>query len=112
MNRLMEKMVLFGLVMAWRLAGLPILRSPPSVKATTDGVVRCPSLLMMTVGWLPSITATQEFVVPRSMPIILPMILFDLFVLQFVAAQFGRRNQFIEHCAKSAPADNLAEALA
>ena len=78
MNRLMEKMVLFGLVIAWRLAGLPILRSPPSVKATTDGVVRCPSLLMMTVGWLPSITATHEFVVPRSMPIIFPMILFDL----------------------------------
>jgi hypothetical protein len=40
------------------------------------------------------------------------MILFDLFVLQFKAAHFGRRNQFIEHCAKSAPADNLAEALA
>ena len=77
MNRLMENTVLFGLVMAWRLAGLPILRSPPSVKATTDGVVRCPSLLMMTVGWLPSITATHEFVVPRSIPIIFPII-FDI----------------------------------
>ena len=29
-----------------------------------------------------------------------------------MTARCGRRNHFIEHCAKSAPADNLAEALA
>jgi hypothetical protein len=38
------------------------------MKATTDGVVRAPSALGMTRGSAPSITATQEFVVPRSMP--------------------------------------------
>ncbi len=36
-----------------------------------DGVVRLPSLLLMTTGSLPSITATHELVVPRSMPMIL-----------------------------------------
>jgi hypothetical protein len=40
------------------------------VKATTDGVVRPPSALGMTVGSLPSITATHELVVPRSIPMI------------------------------------------
>ncbi len=38
-----------------------------------DGVVRSPSLFSMTFGVLPSMTATQEFVVPRSMPITFPM---------------------------------------
>ncbi len=73
MQRLMEKMVFRGLVMAWRLAGSPTLRSPPSTKATMLGVVRLPSLLAMTTGSLPSITATQLLVVPRSMPMILLM---------------------------------------
>jgi hypothetical protein len=36
-----------------------------------DGVVLLPSLLAITMGSLPSITETQEFVVPKSMPIIL-----------------------------------------
>ena len=77
-----------------RLAGSPTRRSPLSVKATTDGVVRAPSAFSMTLGvcashhhlsvlqcaraalccmrahTLPSITATQELVVPRSIPII------------------------------------------
>jgi hypothetical protein len=39
-----------------------------SVNATTDGVVRCPSAFSMTRAALPSITATHELVVPRSMP--------------------------------------------
>ena len=51
MNRLMEKMVFSGLVMAWRLATWPTSRSPLLVNATTDGVVRAPSWLAMTVGW-------------------------------------------------------------
>src|SRR5215467_5030557 len=39
--------------------------------ATTDGVVRAPSWFGMTTGSPPCITATTEFVVPRSIPIIL-----------------------------------------
>ena len=83
MKRLMLEMVFVGLVMAWRLAGSPTLRSPPSMKATTEGVVRLPSLLLMTTGSFPSITATQLLVVPRSMPMILLM-LQGLIVFSFV----------------------------
>lgn len=50
------------------LAGVPTSLSPSAVKATTDGVVLDPSAFSNTLGVLPSITATQEFVVPRSMP--------------------------------------------
>src|SRR5712664_3420988 len=66
--------VFSGLVMLWRLAGCPTRISPSSVKATIDGVVRPPSAFSMTFAFLPSITATQEFVVPRSIPIALAMI--------------------------------------
>src|SRR2546421_4008961 len=62
-------MVFSGLVTAWRFAGWPTRRSPSSVKATIDGVVRAPSAFSMTLGVAPSITATQELVVPRSIPI-------------------------------------------
>lgn len=41
---------------------------------TTDGVVLAPSELAITTGSPPSITATHEFVVPKSIPIIFPMI--------------------------------------
>src|SRR5712691_6697275 len=68
MNRLAEEMVFSGLSTAWRLASWPTRRSPVLVNATTEGVKRLPSLLMITVGFPPSITATTEFVVPRSMP--------------------------------------------
>ena len=47
------------------------MRSESSANATIDGVVLAPSEFSITLGSLPSITATQEFVVPRSMPIIL-----------------------------------------
>ena len=40
---------------------------------TTEGVVRPPSELGMTTGSPPSSTATQLFVVPKSMPITLLM---------------------------------------
>ena len=53
------------------------------MKATTEGVVRLPSLLLMTTGSFPSITATQLLVVPRSMPMILLM-LQGLIVFSFV----------------------------
>src|SRR5215212_6413136 len=72
-RRLMAKMVFSGLVTAWRFAGWPTRRSPSSVKATIDGVVRAPSAFSMTLGVAPSITATQELVVPRSMPMTLAM---------------------------------------
>src|SRR6185437_3685717 len=70
MNRLIEYTVFSGLVIAWRLATCPTSRSPVLVNATTDGVVRPPSSLGITLGSPPSITATQELVVPRSIPII------------------------------------------
>src|ERR1017187_7716707 len=75
MKRLMEKIVFSGLVMACRLATCPTNRSPLLVNATTDGVVRWPSWFAITVGWPASITATHEFVVPKSMPIIFPICL-------------------------------------
>ena len=67
-RRLMAKKVYSGLVTAWRLAGWPIRRSPSAVKATMEGVVRAPSAFSITLGAEPSMTATQELVVPRSMP--------------------------------------------
>ncbi len=71
MKRLIEKMVFCGLVTAWRLATVPTSRSPEAAKATTEGVVRPPSAFSITVGSPPSRTAMQEFVVPRSMPMVL-----------------------------------------
>src|SRR5690348_6332338 len=71
-------MVRSGLVTAWRFAGWPTSRSPSSVNATIDGVVRMPSAFSMTLGVLPSITATHELVVPRSIPMTFPMV-FPLF---------------------------------
>src|SRR3984893_7338272 len=65
----MAKIVFSGLVIAWRLAGCPTSTSPVPAKATTEGVVRAPSAFSMTLAWPPSMTATQEFVVPRSIPI-------------------------------------------
>src|SRR5579859_2378142 len=44
------------------------------VKATMEGVVRSPSEFSMTLAVLPSMTATHELVVPRSIPMILPML--------------------------------------
>src|SRR5436305_2843253 len=76
------KMVRSGLVTAWRLAGCPTRRSPSSVKATIEGVVRMPSAFSMTFGVLPSITATHEFVVPRSIPMTFPMVLISFFLRQ------------------------------
>src|SRR5437764_11550315 len=71
--RLTERMVRSGLVMAWRLATSPTRTSPDLEKPTTDGVVRAPSALGMTVGSPASSTLTTELVVPRSMPTALGM---------------------------------------
>src|SRR6266513_874998 len=73
MNRFIELIVFFGLVIACRLAGAPTFRSPFGRNATTDGVVLAPSSFAITTGSLPSITATQLLVVPKSIPIILPI---------------------------------------
>ena len=68
MCRLTERMVRSGLVTACRLATSPTSTSPFLANATTDGVVREPSALAMTVGSPPSRTDTTELVVPRSIP--------------------------------------------
>ena len=86
MKRLMEKTVFSGFVTAWRLATCPTRRSPDLVNATTDGVSRPPSGLVMTTGSPPSMTATTELVVPRSIPMILLM---NLSQVCQVAAEAG-----------------------
>src|SRR5579884_1277509 len=68
MCRLTERMVRSTLVTACRLATSPTSTSALRANATTDGVVRAPSALVMTVGSPPSRTETTELVVPRSMP--------------------------------------------
>jgi hypothetical protein len=45
-----------------------------------EGVVRAPSAFSMTLGVLPSMTATQLLVVPKSIPMILPMM--ELLLIQ------------------------------
>jgi hypothetical protein len=73
MNRLIEKTVFSGLVIACRRAKRPTSRSPVPVTATTDGVSRSPSAFGMTIGSPPSIVAITEFVVPRSIPMVRAM---------------------------------------
>jgi len=75
MYRLMLDTVRPEFVAIWRFAAPPTRRSPSLVKATTLGVVRSPSALVMTTGLPPSTTATQELVVPRSIPITLLIVL-------------------------------------
>src|ERR1700730_4323038 len=72
-NRLTADRVFCGLVTAWRLAVWPTSTSSSLVKATIEGVVRSPSLFSITRGLPPSIIATHDLVVPRSMPITLLM---------------------------------------
>src|SRR4051812_34521323 len=73
MRRLIAKNVFSGLVTACRFAGMPTRLWPFLSNATNDGVVRMPSLFSITFDWPPSMMATQEFVVPRSMPITFAM---------------------------------------
>ena len=67
--------------MACLFAGSPTFLSPlpSSKKATIDGVVLFPSEFGITTGSFPSITDTHEFVVPKSMPIILLITLFLIY---------------------------------
>src|SRR6266581_9736035 len=71
-------MVFSGFMIACRFATWPTRRSPLLVNATTDGVIRPPSAFGMIVGSPPSMTATAEFVVPRSMPMTRGMSLLPL----------------------------------
>ena len=66
---MVAKIVLVGFVTATLLAGVPTNLSSPN--DTTDGVVLVPSAFSITLALLPSIMDTQEFVVPKSIPIIL-----------------------------------------
>src|SRR6185437_11740489 len=96
-------MVFSGLVTAWRLAGWPTRRSPSSEKATIEGVVRMPSEFSMTFGFLPSMTATHEFVVPRSIPMTFPMVLISFFLRQVGRALAAPRaltpsDQMLANC--------------
>ena len=70
----MAKNVYSGLVTACRFAAWPTSRSLSLVNATIEGVVRPPSAFSMTLGEAPSMTATQELVVPRSMPMTFPIV--------------------------------------
>src|SRR5690606_1371481 len=70
-RRFTANRVFLGLVTAWRLADWPTTTSLSLVKATMDGVVRSPSLFSITRGLPASMTATQELVVPRSIPMTL-----------------------------------------
>ena len=68
MWRLTEEMVRSTLVTACLFATSPTRISPFLAKATTEGVVLCPSELTITVGCPPSRVAMQELVVPKSIP--------------------------------------------
>ena len=57
------------MVIACLLAAAPTSLYPYLVKAMTDGVVLTPSAFSITFGVWPYIKATQELVVPRSIPI-------------------------------------------
>ena len=82
MKRFTEKIVLSGFVIACLRATCPTRRSPDlGFTATTDGTSLLPSELVITTGSPPSITDTTEFVVPRSIPMILLIYLCNLYLL-------------------------------
>lgn len=55
-------------MVTYLLAGAPTNLWPSVVKATTEGVVLCPSAFSITLAAPPSMMDTQEFVVPKSIP--------------------------------------------
>ena len=89
MYRLMLDTVRPEFVAIWRFAAPPTRRSPSLVNATTLGVVRSPSALVMTTGLPPSTTATQLFVVPRSIPItLLILVVLSVFATRIFFLQY------------------------
>src|SRR3989338_6970018 len=85
-------MVFSGLVTACLLARSPTIRSPFFVMATTEGVVRLPSTFSIIFGAPPSIKATAEFVVPKSIPIILLIFLLYILLIMFFNNYFATTN--------------------
>ena len=85
MCRFTESRVRCEFVTACLFAVTPINRSPPSLaNATTEGVVLAPSALAITTASPFSIVATQLFVVPKSIPITLPIFSLPIFkILEF-----------------------------
>src|SRR5574344_611392 len=73
-----EATVLSGFNIACLFANCPTNLSPVFENPTIEGVVLEPSEFAITVGFPPSITATTEFVVPKSIPIV-----FAIFYLLF-----------------------------
>mmetsp|Transcript_7323 Transcript_7323/g.30481 ORF Transcript_7323/g.30481 Transcript_7323/m.30481 type:complete len:295 (+) Transcript_7323:1093-1977(+) len=67
MRRLASNTVLMGFIAVWFLAASPMRRSE-SVNATYEGVVRAPMSLAMISTRSCCQTPTQEYVVPRSIP--------------------------------------------
>jgi hypothetical protein len=74
------------------------------VKPTTEGVSREPEELIKTFGDEPSITATTEIVVPRSIPIILAI---SNFLSLFIGLCHYVKSSPYE-CAKPVPVGGLA----
>src|SRR5262249_40566940 len=102
------KTVLAGLVMACRFATWPTSRSPLLENATTDGVVRLPSALGMTTGSPPSMTATHEFVVPRSIPMILLIPLLFFWTARALAGSGGEGYYYLSQTLSSTKSQYLS----
>ena len=79
------EMTEFLFVTTCLLAASPTILSP-FLNATTDGVVLFPSGFVITVGSPFSRTATHEFVVPKSIPIIFSAIFIASYSLTFTKA--------------------------
>ena len=69
-NLFVANTVFYEFVTACLLAAEPTNLYPSFVKAITEGVVLIPYVFSMTLGVCPSINATHELVVPRSIPMI------------------------------------------
>src|SRR5699024_8937911 len=75
--------ILSGFVIVLCFAVSPICVSP-FLNETADGVVRPPFGLVIIFGDPPSITATAEFVVPKSIPMIFDIIIYLLLIRFFI----------------------------
>src|SRR6266704_1003162 len=95
MNRLMPNTVFFGLVTACLRAKSPTKRSLVLDIATIEGVVRAPSAFSIILGAPTSITATAEFVVPKSIPMIFAIIF--VLVSKFPDLHLGRTDGFASY---------------
>lgn len=73
-NLFAENIVPLGFVIACLFAGVPTIVFPSLSIATIDGVVLFPSAFGITFASHPSMNATQELVVPKSIQIIFHII--------------------------------------